>query len=79
MQCTIIAVQVNGAQVILGTDLQEHRVQTMINGAVSASMQFERSESRYRSFLVLGTTATTSTTTRYDAGGHVMSRQVGLG
>lgn len=78
MQCTIIAVCANGAQVILGTDVQEHRAQVIIDGAVEASRQFERLEARYRSFYVVGTTDVNTSVIRLDARGSVLSRQVGL-
>jgi hypothetical protein len=77
VQFTLIAIQQNGQQVILGRDVQEYGMNNLLHEAVGASRSYDRPESKYRSFISIGTTMHVTHVTRYSSDGHAVSRTAG--
>lgn len=79
MQHTLIAIQKNGQQVVLGQDLQEHSVNSMVRTAsMSGAMSHVRSEAKYRSFIAIGTNEGSTMLIRFNSMGDVTSRSAGI-
>lgn len=79
MQFTVIAVQKNGRQMMLGRELHEHMVENLIHDAVlDSDSDAVIDGAKYRSFIAVGTTANATQVVRYNGRGEVASRQVGL-
>lgn len=79
MQFTLIAVQKNGQQLVLGQDVQTHSVSNMVREAVASSESTQTpDECRYRSFIAFGTDTTSTTLLKMNSRGDVVHRTVGL-
>jgi len=79
MQFTLIAVQRNGEQLVLGTAIQEFRLDNMVREMVRESdRRHDKPDTQYRSYLALGTTSNATTVMRMNARGDVVSRSAGI-